>query len=213
MEDDINELYKECVAALQGGLLLNGKDFNAIRKALEEAFENDMDVGREVKTSNDFQREKSTSGDASLILSQLQSTHGLKVHQEKDNLTDYKEDPMKILEHVKIKYSLKSPLSTIKGFFKDSKEEELSFKKEEVNKVEERLRICWARQLSPSAFPTRAALMDPQKLTSNNTKTVAHLLMLDLQTEGYNVVPSQFIMEQQDAQLIRKNQYPSSYNA
>ncbi|KAH8487665.1 hypothetical protein H0E87_026301 [Populus deltoides] len=34
-----DELYKECVAALQGGLLLNGKDFNAIRKALEEAFE------------------------------------------------------------------------------------------------------------------------------------------------------------------------------
>uniref|UniRef100_A0A6N2LPP4 protein-serine/threonine phosphatase n=1 Tax=Salix viminalis TaxID=40686 RepID=A0A6N2LPP4_SALVM len=34
-----DELYKECVAALQGGLLLNGNDFNAIRKALEEAFE------------------------------------------------------------------------------------------------------------------------------------------------------------------------------
>lgn len=34
-----DELYKERVAALQGGLLLNGKDFNAIRKALEEAFE------------------------------------------------------------------------------------------------------------------------------------------------------------------------------
>ncbi|EEF27824.1 protein phosphatase 2C 57 isoform X2 [Ricinus communis] len=35
-----DELYKECVAALQGGLLLSGKDFNATRKALTEAFEN-----------------------------------------------------------------------------------------------------------------------------------------------------------------------------
>ncbi|KAH0686688.1 hypothetical protein KY284_017241 [Solanum tuberosum] len=34
------ELYKECVTALQGGLLLNRKDLNAIRKALQEAFEN-----------------------------------------------------------------------------------------------------------------------------------------------------------------------------
>ncbi|XP_038683251.1 protein phosphatase 2C 57 isoform X2 [Tripterygium wilfordii] len=34
-----DELYKECVAALQGGFLLRGKDFVAIRKALQEAFE------------------------------------------------------------------------------------------------------------------------------------------------------------------------------
>ncbi|KAG8390426.1 hypothetical protein BUALT_Bualt01G0082100 [Buddleja alternifolia] len=34
------ELYKECVAALQGGRLLNTKDVNAIKKALQEAFEN-----------------------------------------------------------------------------------------------------------------------------------------------------------------------------
>ncbi|XP_052197895.1 protein phosphatase 2C 57 [Diospyros lotus] len=35
-----DELYKECVIALQGGLLLSGKDFNNIRTALQEAFEN-----------------------------------------------------------------------------------------------------------------------------------------------------------------------------
>ncbi|KAK3229646.1 hypothetical protein Dsin_001527 [Dipteronia sinensis] len=34
-----DELYKECVAALQGGLLLRAKDANAVRKALQEAFE------------------------------------------------------------------------------------------------------------------------------------------------------------------------------
>ncbi|GFS32231.1 thylakoid-associated phosphatase 38 [Actinidia rufa] len=33
------ELYKECVMALQGGALLSGKDFNSIKKALQEAFE------------------------------------------------------------------------------------------------------------------------------------------------------------------------------
>ncbi|KAL8050743.1 hypothetical protein ABFS82_06G099800 [Erythranthe guttata] len=34
-----DELYRECMAALQGGQLLKGKDFNAIKKALQEAFE------------------------------------------------------------------------------------------------------------------------------------------------------------------------------
>ncbi|KAF8380001.1 hypothetical protein HHK36_027470 [Tetracentron sinense] len=33
-----DELYKECVAALQGGLLLSGKDVNAITEALQGAF-------------------------------------------------------------------------------------------------------------------------------------------------------------------------------
>lgn len=33
------ELYRECVAALQGGQLLNGEDFKAVKKALQEAFE------------------------------------------------------------------------------------------------------------------------------------------------------------------------------
>ncbi|CAH9118450.1 unnamed protein product [Cuscuta epithymum] len=35
-----DELYEECVRALHGGVLLNGKDLNVIRKALQEAFEN-----------------------------------------------------------------------------------------------------------------------------------------------------------------------------
>ncbi|XP_044508326.1 protein phosphatase 2C 57 [Mangifera indica] len=35
-----DELYKECVAALQGGSLLSGKDYNVIKQALEEAFQN-----------------------------------------------------------------------------------------------------------------------------------------------------------------------------
>ncbi|XP_043718302.1 protein phosphatase 2C 57-like [Telopea speciosissima] len=35
-----DELFKECVEALQGGLLLSSKDFNAVSEALQEAFTN-----------------------------------------------------------------------------------------------------------------------------------------------------------------------------
>lgn len=36
---DREELYKECVGALQAGSLLNGGDFAAIKEALIKAFE------------------------------------------------------------------------------------------------------------------------------------------------------------------------------
>ncbi|XP_038987150.1 probable protein phosphatase 2C 5 isoform X1 [Phoenix dactylifera] len=35
-----NELYKECTIALQGGLLLTSKNFNAVRDAIQKAFQN-----------------------------------------------------------------------------------------------------------------------------------------------------------------------------
>lgn len=34
-----DELYKECVTALQGGLLLTSKNFNAIKAGIAKAFE------------------------------------------------------------------------------------------------------------------------------------------------------------------------------
>lgn len=51
-------------------------------------------------------------------------------HIEKVN-KDYK-DPLEILEHVKVNNTLESPISTIKGVSKDSKEEDLSFIREEL---------------------------------------------------------------------------------
>ncbi|KAK8953767.1 putative protein phosphatase 2C 5 [Platanthera zijinensis] len=35
-----DELYKECVNSLQGGILLSSKNFNAVNDALTKAFEN-----------------------------------------------------------------------------------------------------------------------------------------------------------------------------
>ena len=87
----------------------------------------------------DCNQEESTH--VSDVIEVQDKDHG-NAYQEKDKLTDYNEDPLKILERVKINSTLKSPLATIKGVFKDSKEEELSFKKEELKKVEERLRVA-----------------------------------------------------------------------
>ncbi|KAG6758037.1 hypothetical protein POTOM_038370 [Populus tomentosa] len=80
----------------------------------------DMDVGCGVEMSNDLQPEKSTYEQSEV--NEINATKYGNAHQEKDNLIDYEEDPLKILEREKINNSLKSPLPTIKGVFKDSKE-------------------------------------------------------------------------------------------
>lgn len=54
-----------------------------------------------------------------------------------------RQDPLEVLEHVKIHKPLETPISTLKGVFRDSKDVELRFKKEELRKVEERLRLVF----------------------------------------------------------------------
>lgn len=60
-----------------------------------------------------------------------------------ENLNICRQVPLGILEHVKIRNTLETPMSTIKGVLKDSKEKELSFKKEELRKIEERLKCVF----------------------------------------------------------------------
>ncbi|KAK7244106.1 hypothetical protein RIF29_38924 [Crotalaria pallida] len=51
--------------------------------------------------------------------------------------------PMEILENVKVDNALQSPMSTIKNVFTDSNQDELSFNKEELRKIEEQLRLVF----------------------------------------------------------------------
>ncbi|XP_059629002.1 protein phosphatase 2C 57 [Cornus florida] len=81
-----DELYKECITALQGGMLLRGKDLNAIKKALQEAFQNaDAKLLNRLELSKEEDESGSTAtavfirndmliishvGDSSVVLSQ-----------------------------------------------------------------------------------------------------------------------------------------------
>lgn len=81
------------------------------------------------------QREKTAGA------SEVAPAHTNNFHSGESKNSDYKED--QVLEHVKKNNTLQSPMSTLKGVFKDSKEEELSFNKEELKKAEERLRVAF----------------------------------------------------------------------
>lgn len=90
--------------------------------------------------NHDNQQEEPTEPDP------VQSTNGGCVSMEQVNkgiINDHKPDPLQILEHVKINNTLETPMSTIKGVIKDSRDEELCFRKEELKKVEQQLKLVF----------------------------------------------------------------------
>ncbi|KAL7182960.1 hypothetical protein ACSBR1_041613 [Camellia fascicularis] len=97
-----------------------------------------MDVRREVQKNNKCRLQESTDLQVVNTIVTLDSTN---VCEKEVNDSYYKPYPLEILDHVKINNTLESPISTIKGVMKDSKEKDLSFNKEELRKVEERLKL------------------------------------------------------------------------
>ncbi|KAG2702409.1 hypothetical protein I3760_06G088100 [Carya illinoinensis] len=95
-----------------------------------------MGLTPEVDTVYDHKKDKST---AEIELNSARTTGSSTDHGEQVR-NDYQQDPLKILDHVKINNTLDSPISTIRGVFKDSKKQDLSFNKEELRRVEEQLR-------------------------------------------------------------------------
>lgn len=61
----------------------------------------------------------------------------------KVNNQNQDQDRLEVLEHEKINSTIQSPISTIKGTFRDSKDDELSFGKEDMRKAEEQLKVAF----------------------------------------------------------------------
>ncbi|KAL5826357.1 hypothetical protein ACOSQ4_018154 [Xanthoceras sorbifolium] len=95
----------------------------------------DLTMGMDM--SDNYLVEESTSGpeDDPVPITNC-SSHD----REEENINKGKVDSPEILEHVKINNTLESPVSTIKGVLKNSKDDELRFKKEELKKVEDQLK-------------------------------------------------------------------------
>ncbi|KAK8667808.1 hypothetical protein V6N13_105289 [Hibiscus sabdariffa] len=80
------------------------------------------------------------------------------------NSAGQQDDPLEILEKVKINNTFESPLETIKGVFKDSKDGDLCFTKDEVKKAEGKLRVVFIefyqklRHLKQYSFMNLSAL-------------------------------------------------------
>lgn len=62
----------------------------------------------------------------------------------KENIREYQLPFLEILDRVKITNTFESPISTIKGVLMDQKEKDLSFNKQELKEVEERLKHAFS---------------------------------------------------------------------
>ncbi|XP_057948047.1 phosphate transporter PHO1 homolog 10-like [Malania oleifera] len=113
---------------------------------LEDAIDNRRSGAKEQKdpsiqvdmSSNHRPEVSNDRGENFVHTSSCRSVCIEEVHSNDDQTAHFE-----ILERVKINNTLETPMSTIKGVFKDSKEEELSYKKEELRTVEERLKLVF----------------------------------------------------------------------
>ncbi|XP_065860486.1 phosphate transporter PHO1 homolog 10-like isoform X2 [Euphorbia lathyris] len=145
----VNAFYKDKVEEMIGEASLLNKQMNAlIALRIKLQKKPNSDCVDETAISGTHNVDSSGDDDSDLELSSVpleinDEAHTLNHIATQENDDDDEKDPMKILDRVKIKNTLESPVSTIKGVFKDSKEEELSFNKVEMKKVEERLRAAF----------------------------------------------------------------------
>ncbi|XP_056165974.1 phosphate transporter PHO1 homolog 10-like [Syzygium oleosum] len=131
----VNTFYKDKVEELMNEASSLDRQMDAL-VALRIKVENPDANGSSLKTysTNTDTAELSPSND-------LNEDGNSGVCRQKVN--GCRQDSLKVLEHVKIHKPLESPISTLKGVFRDSKDVELRFKKEELRKVEERLRLVF----------------------------------------------------------------------
>ncbi|KAI3433026.1 uncharacterized protein J3R85_007209 [Psidium guajava] len=126
----VNTFYKDKVEELMNEASLLDRQMDAL-VALRIKVENPDANGPSLKTYS--------TNTATTELSPSDDLNG----DGNSEVNGCRQDPLEVLEHVKIHNPLESPISTLKGVFRDSKDVELKFKKEELRKVEERLRLVF----------------------------------------------------------------------
>ena len=97
-----------------------------------------MDLTIGVDTSNNYLEGELTDGPEVSEVATANCSSECKAEENK-----CEDHSLEILEHVKINNTLETPRSTLKGVFKDSKDDELRFRKEELRKVEGQLRVVF----------------------------------------------------------------------
>ncbi|GLU03350.1 hypothetical protein SLE2022_205530 [Rubroshorea leprosula] len=91
--------------------------------------------------NEDATLEVNNQGEDSTIDQQVNPSHTTHYgNYNKEEESGSKEDPLQVLERVKINNTLESPLSTMNDVFKDSKHDELSLNKNELKEAKEKLR-------------------------------------------------------------------------
>ncbi|KAH9709644.1 phosphate transporter PHO1 [Citrus sinensis] len=144
----------------------------------------DLTIG--VDTSNNYQEGELTGGPE---VSEVTTANCSSDCKEEENKCE--DHSLEILEHVKINNTLETPRSTLKGVFKDSKDDELRFRKEELRKVEGQLRVVFIefyqklRLLKNYSFMNLAAFSKIMKKYDKITSTRASRSYMKIVDNSY----------------------------
>ncbi|KAL9424211.1 hypothetical protein AB3S75_036151 [Citrus x aurantiifolia] len=144
----------------------------------------DLAIG--VDTSNNYQEGELTGGPE---VSEVTTANCSSNCKEEENKCE--DHSLEILEHVKINNTLETPRSTLKGVFKDSKDDELRFRKEELRKVEGQLRVVFIefyqklRLLKNYSFMNLAAFSKIMKKYDKITSTRASRSYMKIVDNSY----------------------------
>ncbi|KAH9774004.1 phosphate transporter PHO1 [Citrus sinensis] len=144
----------------------------------------DLTIG--VDTSNNYQEGELTGGPEVSEVTTANCSSDCK--EEENKCGDHS---LEILEHVKINNTLETPRSTLKGVFKDSKDDELRFRKEELRKVEGQLRVVFIefyqklRLLKNYSFMNLAAFSKIMKKYDKITSTRASRSYMKIVDNSY----------------------------
>ncbi|KAI7994874.1 hypothetical protein LOK49_LG11G01096, partial [Camellia lanceoleosa] len=127
---------------------------------------------------------------------------------EEVNANDYKPDPLEILDHVKINNTLESPISTIKGVLKDSKEKDLSFNKENFMNLSAFYKIIkkYEKITSRSASRSYMKIVDKSYLGSSDEATEVMKSLKPKQKREKHSITFLSVLLMESGKLIDKEQ-------
>ncbi|KAG4957179.1 hypothetical protein JHK84_043129 [Glycine max] len=131
----VNAFYKDQVEAAQHEVTLLSKQMEAlVALRIISSPEETMDESHQ-------QKDSMVGPEDNALQQANRNTHHEEQAEANNNYIT--KDPLEILQHVKVDNVPQSPISTIKKAFTDSSDNELSFSKEELRKVEEQLRLVF----------------------------------------------------------------------
>ncbi|KAL5158827.1 Phosphate transporter PHO1 10 [Glycine soja] len=201
----VNAFYKDQVEAAQHEVTLLSKQMEALvalRVKIISSPEETMDESHQ-------QKDSMVGPEDNALQQANRNTHHEEQAEANNNYIT--KDPLEILQHVKVDNVPQSPISTIKKAFTDSSDNELSFSKEELRKVEEQLRLVFVEfyqkllHLKDYSFMNLSAFSKIMKKYEKHTSRAASAAYITVVDNSYVGSSDEvnFLLEKVESTFIR----------
>ncbi|KAG4402030.1 hypothetical protein GLYMA_02G110600v4 [Glycine max] len=211
----VNAFYKDQVEAAQHEVTLLSKQMEALValrvkvKSPDTGLKQIISSPEETMDESHQQKDSMVGPEDNPLQQANRNTHHEEQAEANNNYIT--KDPLEILEHVKVDNVPQSPISTIKKAFTDSSDNELSFSKEELRKVEEQLRLVFVEfyqkllHLKDYSFMNLSAFSKIMKKYEKHTSRAASAAYMTVVDNSYVGSSDEvnFLLEKVESTFIR----------